>query len=367
MHSLENHSSCLVITVTPLDVVKIRMQAQQKEFLKKKCFLYCNGLMEHLCYCNGNWKGSLAARNIHGYALSIPASNGSKWFMTTAPGSPFNGTIDAFARIVRNEGITSLWSGLPPTLVMALPATMVYFTMYDQIRSKISHRMQYSKDNPDLWVSVVSGGSARTISATLISPLELVRTKMQSKKLKYSEVWNAVQSSVKQQGVRSLWRGLGPTILRDVPFSALYWLNYEFYKKQFNQTNPSFAFSLAAGAASGTVCAIITLPFDVVKTHRQIDLGEKEVMAQEVKPNSSAWKQTSTFEILKKIHAERGIPGLFSGITPRVIKVAPACAIMISTYEYGKTFFRKFNASPKTFLQFLMEQWFVNNSFDLEV
>ena len=40
--------------VTPLDVVKIRLQAQQKEFMKNKCFVYCNGLMDHVCYCLTN-------------------------------------------------------------------------------------------------------------------------------------------------------------------------------------------------------------------------------------------------------------------------------------------------------------------------
>lgn len=35
--------------------------------------------------------------------------------------------------------------------------------------------------------------------------------------------------------------------------------------------------------------------------------------------------------------------GSSSGFMPRVIKVAPACAIMISTYEYGKSFFRRMN------------------------
>ena len=52
-------------TVTPLDVVKIRLQTQQKEFMKNKCFVYCNGLMDHVCYCfNGNSKGKIC--QIHG-------------------------------------------------------------------------------------------------------------------------------------------------------------------------------------------------------------------------------------------------------------------------------------------------------------
>lgn len=41
----------IYFTVTPLDVVKIRLQAQQKALLSNKCYLYCNGLMEHLCPC----------------------------------------------------------------------------------------------------------------------------------------------------------------------------------------------------------------------------------------------------------------------------------------------------------------------------
>lgn len=40
----------------------------------------------------------------------------------------------------------------------------------------------------------------------------------------------------------------------------------------------------------------------------------------------------------------RGSNGIvLAGFLPRVIKVAPACAIMISTYEFGKTFFQKLN------------------------
>lgn len=70
---------------------------------------------------------------------------------------------------------------------------------------------------------------------------------------------------------------------------------------------------------------------------------------------------------MKQIRAELGYRGLFAGpagarpplplaglcrltvvtsspgFMPRVIKVAPACAIMISTYEFGKSFFRRRN------------------------
>lgn len=37
--------------MTPLDVVKTRLQVQQKTMLSEKCFVYCNGLMDHLCPC----------------------------------------------------------------------------------------------------------------------------------------------------------------------------------------------------------------------------------------------------------------------------------------------------------------------------
>lgn len=57
-------------------------------------------------------------------------------------------------------------------------------------------------------------------AVTVISPLELIRTKMQSRQLSYHELRVCIQSSVAQDGWLSLWRGWGPTVLRDVPFSG---------------------------------------------------------------------------------------------------------------------------------------------------
>lgn len=57
-------------------------------------------------------------------------------------------------------------------------------------------------------------------AVTVISPLELIRTKMQSKKFSYNELHQYVSKRVSEDGWISLWRGWAPTVLRDVPFSG---------------------------------------------------------------------------------------------------------------------------------------------------
>lgn len=76
--------------MTPFDVVKIRLQSQAKPsaFTKGHCFVYCNGLMDHLCEC-GNGQTSL-----------------SQWYKRP---SHFNGTLVSVQEIVPklNETVLS--------------------------------------------------------------------------------------------------------------------------------------------------------------------------------------------------------------------------------------------------------------------
>ncbi|KPP67200.1 solute carrier family 25 member 40-like [Scleropages formosus] len=295
-----------------------------------KCFVYCNGLMDHICVCeNGNSKA---------------------WYK--APGH-FTGTLDAFMKIIRREGLRSLWSGLPPTLVMAVPATVIYFTCYDQLCAALRANVGGLSEQAPLLAGAIArrkwlfvgpqnlGITQWVGSATVISPLELIRTKMQAQKQSYGQLSECVRSAVHNEGWLSLWRGLGPTLLRDVPFSALYWYNYEWGKRwlstRCNWGESSFLVTFTVGALSGSVAAVLTLPFDVVKTRRQVELGELQIM------NLPAKVSPTTYHVMKRIVTENGVKGLFAGFLPRLIKVAPACAIMISTYEYGKAFFRQHN------------------------
>jgi hypothetical protein len=62
-------------------------------------------------------------------------------------------------------------------------------------------------------------------------------------------------------------------LLRDVPFSAIYWPCYEFLRPQ----RYNFVETFLAGAFAGTVASTVTLPMDVIKTRLQIELGENIV------------------------------------------------------------------------------------------
>ncbi|XP_027703766.1 solute carrier family 25 member 40 isoform X2 [Vombatus ursinus] len=277
----------------------------------RRCFLYCNGLMDHLYFCD---EGSNKA-----------------WYKKAGR---FRGTLDAFLKIIRNEGIKSLWSGLPPTLVMAVPATVIYFTCYDQLSLFMK-----SKVENEAFIPIFAGIVARC-AVTVISPLELIRTKMQSKALSYKELHLFVRRKLSHDGWISLWRGWSSTVMRDVPFSAMYWYNFEVFKKWLcknsDKHEPTFVINFAAGAVSGSIASIVTLPFDVVKTQKQTRLWRYEDVDLHNLP-------TSTWDIMKQIVSKHGISGLFAGLIPRLIKVAPACAIMVSTYEFGKAFFHQQN------------------------
>ena len=141
-----------------------------------------------------------------------------------------------------------------------------------------------------------------------------------------------------------MWKGIGPTILRDVPFSALYWVMFEALKSTIS--DPNVVSNFTCGALAGSVAAFLVTPFDVVKTHRQIELGESKSSHVRGK-YSNRRGYPLTFEVMVRLYQTQGVRSLYAGLVPRVAKVGPSCAIMISTYEYGKKYFAEQNELKK--------------------
>ena len=258
---------------------------------------------------------------------------------------PFQTASQTFIKILRQEGWSSLYRGFIPTMVMSLPGTVVYFVGYERIRDYMINK----RDGNEEFVPLVAGSLARIFAATAVSPLELIRTRMQFKgieKGKLRPVTSELICSIKQEGLKVLWRGLQPTLWRDVPFSAIYWSILEpskswiikkFYsekQQQQHQLARTTLVSFGCGAVSGAIAAALTTPFDVAKTRQQLLLNNNSGRKGSKCP-STTWHQ------LKQIWKEDRWKGLTRGMTPRVAKVAPACAIMIGSYEFGKSVFNQ--------------------------
>ena len=73
----------------------------------------------------------------------------------------------------------------------------------------------------------------------------------------------------------------------------------------------------------------------MIKTRLQIELGDKIVRGN----GFNGKGRLKSIAIATEIITNEGVKGLFAGLIPRLVKVAPACAIMISSYEYCKRYF----------------------------
>lgn len=326
--------------LTPMDVVRIRLQ--QQELLPD-------------CSCT--------VQELTPKRVPNPANVEQLFWQTPcfqelhckSSSHRLNGTWEAMTNIAKTEGVTTLWRGISITLIMAIPANVVYFTGYEYIRDNSPFEQILPTFNP-----VICGALARLLAATTVAPFELLKTRLQSipRSTKSTKSWMMVQDLLKEtkiemqnNGIRALYKGLNITLLRDVPFSAIYWGSYEFCKKNIwikpaltstsTSSNNSnwihFINSFVSGSISGTIAALLTHPFDVGKTRLQISLMNNTDNNTLVKKNTNY--SPNMFEFLNTIRKTEGIGALFTGLTPRVAKIAPGCAIMISSYEVSKKFF----------------------------
>lgn len=308
------------LIISPLEVVKVRLQSQASAFAPKPVDVFHAASPIECSQCKFIYleSGFFVQRKLAKTELECPHTK-----------KPFTGTVDALRWIIRNEGARSLFNGIQATIYMSIPATVLYFASYEELRDRLNLRYpEWRSVNP-----LVSGMVARVIGGTIVAPLELIRTQAQSSASSPRRIREMVREIANTQGVLGLWRGLSPTLWRDVPFSGMYWILVEKARRELGRYSDSvLVVSSLSGAGAGMVAALFTHPFDVVKTRRQVF-----VLTETKVPTGTG----STFGMMRHIVANQGLAGLMVGVVPRVAKIAPSTAIMLTSYELGKRFFRQ--------------------------
>lgn len=140
--------------------------------------------------------------------------------------------FDAFARIVKEEGILALWRGSVPSIARGVSVNVGQLVSFDEFKSIVTKVRGEWDDWARIYTCMLSG----VVCAVVALPADNLKTKIQKMKanpdgtLPYSGMYDCFLKSVKREGVLGLWVGLPTFIGRVVPHSTavlvvLDWLN----------------------------------------------------------------------------------------------------------------------------------------------
>lgn len=136
--------------------------------------------------------------------------------------------------IFRNEGFGAFYVSYPTTLLMNVPFTAINFTVYESASKILNPSRKY-----DPLGHCLAGGVAGAVAAAVTTPLDVVKTFLQTRRAMGSETLEvrstktfqgAVKIIYREDGARGFFRGLRPRIVANMPSTAICWTSYEMAK-----------------------------------------------------------------------------------------------------------------------------------------
>ncbi|KAJ6520104.1 mitochondrial inner membrane protein [Mycena sanguinolenta] len=243
----------------------------------------------------------------------------------------YKNSLDCAQKILRNEGFVGFYRGLGPQLVGVAPEKAIKLTVNDIIRGQATDP---ETGRIKLYWELIAGGTAGGCQVVFTNPLEIVKIRLQVQGEAAKAEGFAPKGAVhiiRQLGVLGLYKGASACLLRDIPFSAIYFPTYGHLKKDvfhegYNGKELSFVELLLSAGIAGMPAAYLTTPADVVKTRLQV----------EARKGQTHYK--GLMDAFGTIYREEGFRALFKGGPARIIRSSPQFAFTLMSYEMFKKF-----------------------------
>eukprot|EP01134_Creolimax_fragrantissima_P007420 CFRG7420T1 len=249
--------------------------------------------------------------------------------------SKYKGMLHAAYTITKEEGIAALWKGNAVGCVRLGSYTGIKFLTYDTSK-------RYYTPSDFGHIERLAFGSFAGIGATVFTyPLDLIKTRLSIQKYgdgPYNSTTDAVRKIFRVEGARGLYKGLVPTVVGVVPFEGVQFATYEYLKevtrnhrwpkwrwRDPNKTNHDSIDILTMGSIAGAAGQTVSYPLDLVRKRMQVQSNSKGTQ----KPlYRNSWHCLHTVVL-----NEGGIPALFKGTLPNLLRVIPYGALIFYTYE----------------------------------
>ncbi len=171
---------------------------------------------------------------------------------------------------------------------------------------------------------LLSGGIAGTMSASILAPFDVVKTRMQSSEFQ-GGLYTTTKQILKKDGFKGFYRGLSPTLMGTIPSKSIYFFIYNKSKETFH---PKLGDNIQSNALSAT-CAglsvtLCTNPLWAIRTRLQL----------------STTKQT-LLKVCKELYLEKGLRAFYVGAGVSTFGTIES-AIQFGLYEE----FKRYELSP---------------------
>lgn len=243
----------------------------------------------------------------------------------------FFSITDGVRFTLQHEGMRGFYRGITVSLTGSLPAVTLYFSGYELGKQIL---LSFPAVSASPFLAYLAGGLfAETVACVVFVPIDVIKERLQVqsnlKLYRYGGGVDAVRQIMKTEGLRGLYKAYGATVGSFGPFSALYFLFYEYFKQWTTHGQMiSFSESLVCSGLAGSLASWITNPLDMAKLRMQV-MRSAKATGQE-----SHFNYRNMLHGVWEIATHEGVRALFRGALARVMFHTPNTAIVMSLMEY---------------------------------
>ncbi|KAI3750440.1 hypothetical protein L2E82_21076 [Cichorium intybus] len=242
------------------------------------------------------------------------------------------GFIQAFVAVGKQEGIKGYWKGNFAQVARVLPYSAVQLFAYDTYK-----KLFRGSDGELSIIGRLAAGACAGMTSTLVTyPLDVLRLRL-AVDPGYQTMTDVFLKMLKEEGVGSFYRGLGPSLIGIAPYVAVNFCVFDLVKKSLpekfrNKTEASIVTAFMAA----TIATLTCYPLDTVRRQMQM--------------RGTPYK--TILDAFPGIIARDGVVGLYRGFVPNALKTLPNSSIKLTTFDAMK---RLISASEKEFQRILEE------------
>ncbi|OCT85955.1 hypothetical protein XELAEV_18024126mg [Xenopus laevis] len=218
----------------------------------------------------------------------------------------------------KSGGFRGIYAGVPSTAVGSFPNAAAFFVTYESAKRFLGSDSSYL--SPIIHMAAASLGEL--VACLIRVPSEVIKQRAQVSPS--STTYQMLSVTLREEGIKGLYRGYKSTVLREIPFSLVQFPLWEFLKNLWSWKQGRAVDcwqSAVCGAFAGGFAAAVTTPLDVAKTRIML-----------AKAGSGVANGNVLFA-LHEIWRTQGIMGLFAGVIPRMTMISLGGFIFLGAYD----------------------------------